>query len=67
MKLDTLNELRQALRNKLRELDAISPTCLSCQHFASGRTCDKWQAEPPPEYRTKPGQCTDWEHDRIPF
>lgn len=67
MKLDTLNELKHVLRDKLRQLDGIQTTCKSCEHFADGKRCTKWQAEPPAEYQTQPGLCPDWHYDQIPF
>lgn len=67
MRLETLRELRQALADKVRDLDAIKPNCMSCKHFSKGRECDKFKAEPPAAFKTQPGQCADWDYDGIPF
>ena len=62
-----LQHMRQYLRQKLVQLDGLQANCTSCEHFPDGRQCNKWQAEPPPEFIRQPGQCPDWQHDGVPF
>lgn len=66
MTLPALLAYRQALREQLQRLDAISPTCLHCDHFASGR-CAKFDALPPEDFQRTPEACPDWQYDGIPF
>lgn len=67
MTLHELKAYRLALRNKLRQLDGINPTCMSCINFASGTTCQKFGATPPDEFQRTPEACAEWQHDEIPF
>jgi hypothetical protein len=67
MTLHELKAYRLALREKLRELDRIQASCQSCEHFANGKTCAKFGAEPPEEFKRTPEACAEWQYDRIPF
>ena len=67
MNLVALKEVKSFFAAKVRELDAIDTSCRGCAHFSDGRTCAKWKAEPPAEFKTNPGKCADWEFDGIPF
>jgi hypothetical protein len=62
-----LREVREALRKRLRELDAVRATCEHCEHFANPPTCAKFDAVPPPEFRCVEGACEHWRFDGIPF
>ena len=67
MTLHQLQAYRLALREKLRELDGIVPTCHACAHFADGQVCAKFGAQPPEEFTRQPEACAEWQHDGIPF
>lgn len=67
MTLDQLKVYRLALRDKLRQLDGITPTCMSCRNFASGDVCAQFDAMPPEEFRRTPEACASWVHDEVPF
>lgn len=67
MTLAELKVMRAVLREKLQQLDQIKPGCMSCIHFASGRTCAHFDAAPPPEWQAGTHECRQWQHDQIPF
>ncbi|WP_424894426.1 hypothetical protein [Tepidimonas sp. HKU79] len=62
-----LREVREALRSRLRELDAIRATCEHCEHFAHPPVCAKFNAAPPDEFRSQDGACEHWRFDGVPF
>ena len=66
MNLIELTSTKTALRKYLHELERITPSCHSCEHFAQGQ-CAQAQAAPPPEWVKGPVECERWEHDGIPF
>lgn len=66
MTLAQLQAYRTALRDKLRQLDAIQTTCTHCEHFSIGR-CDLFDETPPEEFQRTPEACAEWKYDQIPF
>ena len=62
-----LNAVRQALRNRLAELERIKTTCDHCAHFSSAPHCTKFDADVPDDFRRTPDACEHWHHDRVPF
>lgn len=67
MNLQELKTTTNALRSQLQIYERITPTCMHCEHFSSGRICSKFEAEPPAEFQSTPEACEDWEYDAIPF
>jgi len=66
MTLHELKAYRLALRDKLQQLERITPNCRSCAHMDAGR-CTRHCAAPPPEFQREPEACADWQYDHIPF
>lgn len=66
MTLAQLQAYRLALRDKLRQLDAIQTTCTHCEHFSIGR-CDLFDETPPEAFQRTPEACAEWQYDQIPF
>ncbi|TSE32975.1 hypothetical protein LCC91_07860 [Tepidimonas taiwanensis] len=59
--------VRDALRARLAELDAIRATCEHCEHYAQPPMCRRFNAEPPEEFRRDEGACPEWRFDGVPF
>ncbi len=62
-----LRAVRDALRSRLAELDAIKATCDHCEHFEYAPRCSKFDAIPPDDFRREPGACPEWRFDGVPF
>ena len=62
-----LQHVREALRERLRELDRIKATCTHCEHFARAPHCAKFDAAPPQEFQLAEGACPEWRFDGVPF
>jgi hypothetical protein len=67
MNATELHAVRDALRQRLVELDRIKTTCDHCEHFGMAPRCDKFNAVPPEDFRRTPGACEHWQFDGIPF
>ncbi len=67
MTLIELTTQRDALRRRLAELDRIKATCDHCEHFAHAPRCEKFDAEPPEDFRRTEGACEHWTYDGVPF
>lgn len=66
MNLAELTVMRKVLKQKLVELDAITPSCNNCIYY-EGRMCQKHGATPPDEWVKGPVECQDWSYDNVPF
>lgn len=64
MNLTQLNSQKEAMREMLRQLEAISVKCGTCKH-CHGKTCLKYMSDPPDDVRSK--GCEAWEFDGVPF
>ena len=66
MNLIRLTSTKEALRKYLHELESIKPSCCTCENL-SGSVCQKFQQQPPEEWKRGPVECEHWQHDEIPF
>jgi hypothetical protein len=55
------------LRKTLHELERITPSCHCCLHLGAGKVCERFHAEPPPDWQRGPVDCAHWEYDNVPF
>ena len=62
-----LQHVREALRQRLANLERIKPTCAHCEHFANSSRCAKFDAVPPQEFQLAEGACPEWRFDGVPF
>ena len=58
---------RAALEQALKALDAKRPGCNTCEHYAPGKGCTVFGAQPPEEFRRGPVDCEHYVWDAIPF
>jgi hypothetical protein len=65
-----LNAERQALRFRLKYLEAIRAGCKTCEHFGHARgfnRCAVFDETPPAEFIDSDGKCESWLHDGVPY